>query len=255
MNLTMKILLQAAPLLLLAALPGITPVPASAQGLSEFAAAAEASAPPPARLAPRVASPGQQTDLRAIQPNVAQASWFAVSRPAPRTYGLHDLVTIVIREDLSTDFSSELETERSSEWDAGVKQFPHFNLGDLLKLRINESAITPDIALDLEAGSEFESEGTYARRDSMSARLTARVVDVKPNGTLVLEARKHLASDDEEITLVATGTCRVDDITLDNTIFSTQLYDLHLTKSHHGELRRGTKKGPLTKLIDALFPF
>ncbi|BAM04818.1 flagellar basal body L-ring protein FlgH [Phycisphaera mikurensis] len=247
----MKRLFPAVSALLLAA----TPAPASGQGLSEFAAAAEVVAPPPARLTPRIASPGRQTDLRAIHADVAQASWFAVTRPAPRTYGLHDLVTIVIREDLSTDFTSELEVEKASEWDGGVKQFPHFDLGDLLKLRINESAITPEIALDLEAERSFEGEGNYKRRDSMSARLTARVIDVKPNGTLVLEARKHLASDDEEVTLVATGTCRVDDITLDNTIFSTQLYDLHLTKQHHGELRRGTKKGPLTKLIDALFPF
>lgn len=229
--------------------------PLAAQGLSDFAAAADVVPPPLERLAPRLASPGRQTDLRALHDDVAAASWFAVSRPAPRTYGLHDLVTIVVSEDLSTDFSSELEVEKSSEWDAGVTEFPHFNLSDLLRLRIAESAIDPEIALDLESDQQFESEGTYSRRDSISARLTARVIDIKPNGTLVLEARKHLASDDEEITLVATGTCRVDDITADNQILSSQLYDLHLTKQHHGELRRGTKKGPLTKLIDALFPF
>ena len=234
---------------------GLLAASAHGQGLSEFAVAADAVAPPPTRLAPRVASPGRQTDLRAIHADVAAASWFAVSRPAPRTYGLHDLVTIIIREDLSTDFQSEVETETSSEWDAGVREFPHFNLGDLLKLRIDESAITPRIALDLEASREFEGEGSYTRRDSMSARVTARVIDVKPNGTLVLEARKHLKSDDEELTLVVTGTCRVDDITLDNQVFSTQLHDLHLSKEHHGELRRSTKKGPLTKLVDALFPW
>ena len=243
------------PFVLAVVSAGLAGGPAHAQGLSEFAVAAEVVAPPPERLAPRLASPGRQTDLRAIHADVAASSWFAVSRPAPRTYGLHDLVTIIIREDLSTDFQSELETEKTVEWDAGVREFPRLNLGDLLRLQLGASGIDPEIALDLESSSEFEGEGTYSRRDSISARITARVIDVKPNGTLVLEARKHLQSDDEELTLVVTGTCRVDDITLDNQVFSTQLHDLHLTKEHHGELRRSTKKGPLTKMIDALFPF
>jgi flagellar L-ring protein precursor FlgH len=103
--------------------------------------------------------------------------------------------------------------------------------------------------------NEFEGEGDYSRSESMSGRITARIIDVKPNGTLVLEARKQVASDDESFEIVVTGTCRAEDITADNTVLSTELYDLQLSKQHDGELRSATDKGVFTKLLDFLFNF
>ena len=89
----------------------------------------------------------------------------------------------------------------------------------------------------------------------MTARIQARVIDIKPNGTLVIEARKSVTSDHEHYTLVATGTCRVDDITVDNTILSSQLADLFIDKQHHGTLKRASEKGLFTNLLDAIFNF
>ncbi len=233
-------------------------LPASAvsgQGLSDVVQQTYGPASAPQRQDTLVAVPGQQTDLRQLAPETQRFSYFAVSRPAPRTYAVHDLVTIVIREDLSIDFQAELSAEKESSTTGTIAEFPKLRLSDLVDAQIGDSAVDPDIELDVEYEREFEGEGDYARRETMSARITARVIDVKPNGTLVLEARKHIASDDETVTLVATGTCRVDDISADNTVFSTQLYDLHVAKHHTGELRNSTKKGPLTRLLDAVFNF
>ncbi len=89
----------------------------------------------------------------------------------------------------------------------------------------------------------------------MTGRVQARVIDVKPNGTLVLEARKFNQIDDETLTIVLTGVCRAEDITVDNTILSSELYDLSLVKTHTGELRRASKKGLITRLLDLLLNF
>ena len=59
----------------------------------------------------------------------------------------------------------------------------------------------------------------------------------------------------ERVNVVLTGTCRKDDVTIDNTILSTQIYDLRLIKEHAGEIRNATKKGLITKFFDALFNF
>ncbi len=211
--------------------------------------------PAPQRQQSLVAVPGQQSDLRRLSPTTQRFSYFAVSRPAPRTYAIHDLVTIVIREDLSIDFQAKIEAEKEVSTSGAIKDLPHLRLADLLSAQVKDSEVDPDIKLDVKYEREFEGEGKYKRRETMSAKITARVIDVKPNGTLVLEARKHIASDDETVTLVATGTCRVDDITADNNVFSTQLYDLHISKQHTGELRNSTKKGPITRLLDAVFNF
>ena len=63
--------------------------------------------PPPA---------GLQTDTRRLSPAIAATSLMAVRAPEPRLFGIHDLVTIVIREDMRTDFKSSLETEKKSEY-------------------------------------------------------------------------------------------------------------------------------------------
>jgi flagellar L-ring protein FlgH len=81
------------------------------------------------------------------------------------------------------------------------------------------------------------------------------VLDVKPNGTLVLQARKRIKTDEEEQAFILTGVCRAEDITADNSILSTQLYDLELSKSHQGTVRNATRKGWGGKLLDAISPF
>ncbi|MEM8782168.1 MAG: flagellar basal body L-ring protein FlgH [Planctomycetota bacterium] len=230
-------------------------VPAQGQGLSDLMQESTQPQAAPQRMSQLVAVPGQQADLRRLSPSVSHFSYFAVSRPAPRTYALHDLVTIVIREDTSVDFESELEAEKDSSTSGGIRDLPRLQLSDLVDFQIDGSDVDPDILLDVEYEREFSGEGEYSRRESMSARVQARIIDVKPNGTVVLEARKHLASDGETATMVATGTARVDDINANNEILSYQLYDLHIVKHGQGELRKATKKGPLTKLLDAIFNF
>jgi hypothetical protein len=101
----------------------------------------------------------------------------------------------------------------------------------------------------------FEGEGEYRRTDTFSGRIQSRVIDVKPNGTLVLEARKYIQNDDETLEMVLTGLCRAEDVTAANTILSTQLYDLRLVKEHTGELRRSTRKGILTRVFETIFNF
>ena len=78
---------------------------------------------------------------------------------------------------------------------------------------------------------------------------------MKPNGTLVLQARKQIKTDDEEQQFILTGTCRVEDVSADNTILSTQLFDLQLEKNHNGAVRDATKRGWFLKFLDALNPF
>jgi flagellar L-ring protein precursor FlgH len=105
------------------------------------------------------------------------------------------------------------------------------------------------------AGRNFKGEGTVDRQDSFIARITAEVVDVKPNGTLVLQARKKIKHDEEEQVFICSGVCRVEDVSPDNTVLSTQLFDLELTKMSKGQVRNTTKTGVIHKLLDFLNPF
>jgi flagellar L-ring protein precursor FlgH len=78
---------------------------------------------------------------------------------------------------------------------------------------------------------------------------------VKPNGTLVLQGRKKITTDDEYQQFLITGIARAEDVTADNTVLSTQLADFNLRKTHKGAVRNATKKGLIPKLLDVINPF
>jgi flagellar L-ring protein precursor FlgH len=192
-----------------------------------------------------------------LNPAIAQMALTSVSMPEPRRFTQNDLVTIIIRESHTARMDAELETERGLDIGGDITEFPRLNISDLLDLTVrpNDDLSSSPIRLDVGFDSEYESGGQFDRRDEMSGRLTARVLDVRPNGTLVLEARKHVAADGESQTVVLTGTCRVEDVAVDNTILSTQLYDLHVVQNSEGEVRRSSRKGILTRVLEGIFNF
>ena len=214
--------------------------------------------PPPGGTVPIIPQPPARSGRPpALSPAIARTSFVAIGRPAPRKFSVHDLVTIVIRETITNDAESLLETQKNFKKEGKITALPSLQLGDLIQLQSRQADFTdrgqPEI--DLEFDSKFEGEGKQRQRHTFTARITARIIDVKPNGTLVLEARKKIRADTEAFTMVLTGTCRKDDISADNTIRSDQLYDMDLIKQQTGELRKATKKGLLTKVFEAIFNF
>lgn len=195
--------------------------------------------------------PGEGTLL---SPAIAANSFYAVQIPEPRQYAENDLITVIIRESFQTDLEASLGTEKELKIDSEISDF--IDMDKLLELVLQPYDFPngkPKVGVDMS--NEWEGEGDYSRSETMVGRMTARVADVKPNGTIILEAHQTMIHDKEEITIVLTGTCRADDITIDNTVLSTELYDLHLDKQHKGELKKTTKKGFITKFLDALFAF
>ncbi len=206
--------------------------------------------PPPAGSPVRIGVPDQRSD------ELVRTSLASVLQPEPRQFALHDLITIIVRESVESDSESNLDTEKKLSTKAKINRFPDLQLKDLLQFRVRPGDTEGDRPeLDLSYNGKFEGDGDYNRKDSFVARITARVIDIRPNGTLVLEARKFIQSDDESLSMLLTGTCRKEDVAADNTVLSTQLYDLRVVKEHTGELRRATKKGWLTKLVDTVFNF
>lgn len=200
---------------------------------------------------------GERIETRdTVSPVVAQVSFVAVGRPVPRKFAKYDLVTIIVRETVTSDAESSLETEKSFSKKGKISAIPRLRLEDFLNLQIKQSGLSdgqPEINVSFD--SDFEGEGKQEQRNTFTARITARIIDIRPNGNLVLEARNKIDTDGEIMIMVLTGTCRPKDVTTDNTVLSTQLYGLSIVKEHRGELRRASKKGILTRVFDAIFNF
>ena len=187
------------------------------------------------------------------QAKLSQVSFFAVPEPEPKVLRKHDLVTIIIREESEATSKGLTDVKKNAQLQAEVAQMIKLKLSNLSVYGLPSPSTTPGV--DITGTRTFHGEGEVDRSDSLTARITAEILDVKPNGTLVVQARKSIKTDDEVQQFVLTGTCRAEDINPDNTILSTQLYDLLLQKNSKGDVRAGTERGRLPKLLDFINPF
>jgi len=180
-------------------------------------------------------------------------SMLAIAPPTPRTFAVHDLVTIIIDESSSSSSKQTLKTKKESDTAAKVKAL--VDPLQLLETRLRDGALSDVDLIDSESTLEFKGDGKYDRSDRFIARITAEVIDVKPNGTLVLEARKRIERDKEHSEIVLTGVCRLDDITLSNTVLSSQLANLVVVQHNEGVVRKAAEKGVITNMLDTIFNF
>lgn len=182
-----------------------------------------------------------------------EVSLHYVAEPNKRVFKKHDIITIIIDENSSQTSSQSLDTKKETTSDASIDAM--VNWLKLLELRVRQGDITDTDLIDLTTAREFKGEGDYARTDQFSARITATVLDVKPNGTLVLQATKHIAKDTEISTLVLSGMAREDDVTTQNTILSSQLADLNIVLNNEGSVKKAAEKGLITRILDTVFAF
>ncbi len=193
----------------------------------------------------------EQKDNHALR----NASMFAIAPEEPRVIQRHDLVQIIVREQSEARSRHEVETDKEYGLNGGIPRFPAFSLTDLLQLQIQAGRTTNMPELRMDFNKEFSGDGEFRRRDDFSARITAEVIEVLPNGNLILEARTYIKTDREESVMKVTGVCRQEDITATNTILSNQLHNLTIEKVHKGDLRNATDRGIIARVLDAVFAF
>lgn len=187
--------------------------------------------------------------------HLQQLSMFAITPPEPRAFATHDLIQIIVRESSTARRSHELETEKEWELDGQVSAWPDFRIADLLQLMVRGGSGEDLPQVGIEFDKEFSGEGEYQRRDDMTDRLTAEVIEVLPNGNLIIEARTRITTDDEHSCMTLTGICRPDDVSPVNTILSNQIHDLNIVRSHEGELKTAAEKGIIAKVLETIFAF
>jgi flagellar L-ring protein precursor FlgH len=185
---------------------------------------------------------------------VGAISFFSVAPPKPKTYKKHDLITVIALEDSAFTSTGDTTETKSTDYDSQLNAFialrPSLNQ---LHSIISGGSNVPEI--QTTNTRDYKGTGEVDRTDTLTDRFTAEVVDVRPNGTLVLQAIKDLRTDEEEQRMILTGICRAEDVTADNSVLTTQLFDLELKTNHSGAVTDGTRRGFLPRLLDTFSPF
>lgn len=173
---------------------------------------------------------------------------------------VNDLVTILISETTSASKKASTTTSRNSSTDYGVDNFfgmnTDFNIQNLPLINGFYKAgnvFSPNVKGS--ASSSFKGSGDTDRTGTISGTITAKVVEVLPNGNLVIESRKEIFVNNEKEILVLRGIIRPDDIRADNTIYSQYVADAQIFLVGEGTVGDKQSQGWLVRLLDKIWPF
>ncbi len=176
-----------------------------------------------------------------------------VTAPEPKVLKKHDLITIIIREESEVTSDGTTDLKKNADLNASVQQFIKFSPKNWTLQGGGQGAIPP--AIQATATRDFKGEARLDRSDKYTTRIAAEVVDVKPNGTIMIQARKSEKHDDEEQELILSGICRGTDITPDNSVYSWQIYNLQIVNLTNGAVTDTAKRGFIPKALDTINPF
>lgn len=169
----------------------------------------------------------------------------------PREIKLNDLVTVVVIESSQLISEGEFDGRKRESLDADLQNWialDGLNIGPAPQNNGNPRATGL-------YNSQFRAEGQLETREALKFSITARVVDIRPNGNLVLEARKQIKIDDEIWENSLTGIVRREDVDPRNRVTSDAIAELSINRRTVGHVRDSYRRGWLNKLYDRFSPF
>lgn len=199
---------------------------------------------------------GQLGDSAANRDNrptvmLSGASWTYQPAPPTRVFRKNDIVTIRVDEITRVAAEGSAENRKRTLYEAILTDWISLS-GFNLKPAAQSNG---DPGVGTESNATFRAESTVESRESMAFNIAATVVDVRPNGNMVLEARKSHRVNDNVWETSLTGICRAVDIAPDNVVLSKDLVDLEIHKADRGHMRDGYKRGWFQRWFDRVQPF
>jgi len=155
-----------------------------------------------------------------------------------------DTITINMVERTSAQKSANANAGRSSNMSAGINALGGVSVGRLGRLSV-------------DAGSEstFAGQGAAAANNAFTGTITVTVIDVFPNGNLLVSGEKQVAINQGNEFIRFSGVVNPDHVTTQNTVQSTQVADARIEYKGSGFIDESTRMGWLQRFFLALLPF
>ncbi len=131
---------------------------------------------------------------------------------------VHDVVSIVVSESLAASTDGAVKNSRGSSASSSVSGL----IGKVAATNALQNLINQNSA------SALNAQGQSVTNSSLSTTLGGEVVDVLPNGMLVVQAVRQVAFNQQTQIIRMRGLVRSEDISSTNQVFSTAITDLEL---------------------------
>jgi flagellar L-ring protein FlgH len=164
----------------------------------------------------------------------------------PKAYRLHDVVSIVVSESLAASTDGQVKNARASNASSALT-----GLFGALKTGNNLQNL-----LGMTASSGLSAQGQSTTNSSLTTTFGGEVVDVLPNGMLVVQATRQLTFSEQTQLIKLRGLVRPEDVTNQNQVLSTDMTDLELEVTGKGIVNDSTyRQNPLVRFLERLLVF
>jgi flagellar L-ring protein precursor FlgH len=161
-----------------------------------------------------------------------------------RATDVGDIVTIVVNDSASALANGATNTSRKSSVKAGINSIAGISNARLQNL------------LNTANDQELQGTGQTSRNMTITTTISARVIQVTPNGSLLVEGMKDVGVNSEKQSIIVKGLIRPADLTTSNTIASNQVANLSIQVNGKGVVGDAIRRPHfLYRLIMGLLPF
>lgn len=154
-----------------------------------------------------------------------------------------DVLTVVLTENMNAKKSASTTTQKDTAIELPVPTL----LGNA----------GPDIFNnEIDAKRNFKGSGNSAQSNALTGTVTVTVVDVFPNGNLLVRGEKKVELNRGEEHIRISGIVRPADVSPANTVPSTRIADARITYAGSGELADSNVAGWLGRFFSSvIWPF
>ncbi|MFT7560568.1 MAG: flagellar L-ring protein precursor FlgH [Flavobacteriales bacterium] len=161
-----------------------------------------------------------------------------------------DIITVNLNESTSSSKSSNVEITKENE--LGI---PSVAGGAGTILGIRPTVGNFGLGTNFESTNEFTGEAGADQSNRLNGSISVTVVDVYPNGNLVIRGEKWMTLNRGEEFIRISGIVRPDDVSPDNTVSSIKIANARIQYSGTGELADSQKMGWMTRFFNsAIWP-
>ncbi|MFM9977370.1 MAG: flagellar basal body L-ring protein FlgH [Sphingomonadaceae bacterium] len=191
-----------------------------------------------------------------VAPSVPSASLFRTGSGAffrdQRAGRIGDILTVRINIADKAAVDNTTSRSRTGSESSGIAAL--LGLQDPLA-KILPGAVDPSKLVDTSSTSQANGAGNTSRSETIIMTIAATVVDVLPNGNLLIRGKQEMRVNFELRELVVSGMVRPEDIARDNSIRHSQIAEARISYGGRGQLTDAQQARWGQQIYDALFPF
>ena len=152
----------------------------------------------------------------------------------------------VVDEKSAVTSTGQLDRRKTGTYDAQLKNWIHLNNWSMKPSPMSNGQPEANGTLD----SEYQADAELQTKDALAFNIAAEIVDIRPNGNLIIEAHHRLQVNEDVWVASLSGVIRREDVLPNNQVLSKNVAELMIEKKEVGDVRDGYRRGWLTKLYD-----